>query len=133
MSVLDLQTGRIVSVNGDRQQPAACTIKIFIMIAVAQDIEAGKYSADDVEGLVLSAMGPSNTPPAYELMRIAGGGDYRAGLRRVNDIMKQLGMTALGHSDMRPTTRTSTTAMAPATTIWSPNELSVALGQAVER
>lgn len=92
VSVMDLQTGKIISINGDRQQPAACTMKIFIMIAIAQDIEAGKYRASDVEGLVVSAMGPSNTSPAYELMRIAGGGDYRAGLRRVNDIMQQLGM-----------------------------------------
>jgi hypothetical protein len=37
-------------------------------------------------------MGPSNTPPAYELIRIAGGGDYKAGIRRINDIMQQLGM-----------------------------------------
>jgi hypothetical protein len=93
VSVMDLQTGRIVSVNGDRQQPAACTNKIFIMIAIAQDIEAGKYTEADVESLVLSAMGPSNTLPAYELIRIAGGGDYVAGLHRINGIMQQMGMT----------------------------------------
>lgn len=93
VSVTDLQTGRMVSVNGNRPQPAACTIKIFIMIAIAQDIEAGKITESQVYNLVLSAMGPSNTPPAYELIRIAGSGDYAAGVRRVNDIMRGLGMT----------------------------------------
>jgi hypothetical protein len=91
VSVLDLQTGQMVSVNGDRAQLAACSIKIFIMMAVAQDIEAGLYTADSVEALVLDAMGPSNTWPARELIRIIGGGDIGAGVHRVNAIMWGLG------------------------------------------
>jgi hypothetical protein len=91
VSVLDLQTDQLISVNGGRAQMAACSIKIFIMMAVAQDIEAGRYTADSVEYLVLDAMGPSNTPPARELIRIIGGGDIGAGVHRVNRIMRELG------------------------------------------
>lgn len=92
VAVTDLQTGRTIAINGDRQQPAACTPKIFIMVAIAEDISAGKYTTADVDDLVRSAMGPSNTAPARELIRIAGNGDINAGIRRVNEIMQRLGM-----------------------------------------
>lgn len=92
VSVTDLQTGRTISINGDRQQPAACTVKVFIMVAIAEDISAGKYTTDDVDDLVHSAMGPSNTAPARELIRIAGGGDINAGIHRINEIMQRVGM-----------------------------------------
>lgn len=92
VTVTDLQTGQQISINGDRPQLAACTNKIFIMVAVAQDIAAGKYTAADVEHLVIPAMGPSLTPQAKELIRIIGDGDIGAGLRRMNAIMQELGM-----------------------------------------
>lgn len=91
VSVTDLQTGETVSVNGSTPLPAACTIKIFIMFAVAQDIEAGKYTEADVADLVQGAMGPSATWPARELIRIIGGNDVGAGVHRVNKIMWDLG------------------------------------------
>ena len=93
VSVTDLQTGQTISVNGSRPQPAACTIKIAIMMVVAQDIEAGRYTAAEVDSLVRDAMGPSNTWPARELLRYAGGGDIGVGVRRVNALMQSLGMT----------------------------------------
>jgi beta-lactamase class A len=91
VSVTDLQTGETISVNGSRRQLAACTIKIPIMIAVAQDIESGRYSADEVVELVKAAMGPSYTPPARELLRLVGQGDIGAGVRRVNAILREFG------------------------------------------
>jgi beta-lactamase class A len=92
VSVTDLQTGRTIGVNGDRPQMSACTIKIFIMMAVAQDIEAGKYTHDDIAGLVQSAMGPSNTWPARELIKRVGNGSVGDGIHRINAIMWDLGM-----------------------------------------
>ncbi len=91
VSVLDLQSGQMISVNGTRPQQAACTIKIPILMAVAQDIAAGRYTAEAVAELVQSAMGPSNTPPARELLGIIGDGDIGAGIRRANAIMWDLG------------------------------------------
>lgn len=88
LTVLDLQTGESVSFHGNRRQLAACTIKIPIMVAVAQDITAGKYTAADVEHLVIPAMGPSLTWHARELLRITGDGDVGAGVRRANAIMQ---------------------------------------------
>ncbi|HEY0733858.1 MAG TPA: serine hydrolase [Herpetosiphonaceae bacterium] len=93
VSVTDLQTGQTIAVNGDSPKLAACTVKIVIMMAVAQDIEAGRYSEADVASLVQAAMGPSYTPPARELLQIVGDGDIGAGIRRVNEIMWSLGAT----------------------------------------
>lgn len=93
VSVTDLQTGQTISVHGDRPQLAACTIKIVLLMAVAQDIEAGRYTADDVAELVQSAMGPSNTWPARELLGQIGGGDIGAGVHRVNALLDELGAT----------------------------------------
>ena len=93
VSVTDLQTGKTISINGARPQLAACTIKIPIMMVVAHDIEIGRYSAAEVEPYVLSAMGPSNTAPARELLRYAGDGDIGVGINRVNELMQSLGMT----------------------------------------
>ncbi len=93
LTVVDLQTGQIISINGSRQQLAACTIKVGIMFAVAQDIEAGKYSEAEVAALVESAMGPSHTAPARELLRLVGDGDIGSGVQRVNQIMWDLGAT----------------------------------------
>ncbi|MEZ4569672.1 MAG: serine hydrolase [Thermomicrobiales bacterium] len=92
VTVLDIQTGETVSVNGDQRYLAACTIKIPIMIAVARDITAGKYTAADVQHLVLPAMGPSLTWPARELLRITGDGDVGAGVHRANAIMESYGV-----------------------------------------
>jgi beta-lactamase class A len=93
VSVMDLQSQQTIAVNGARSQVAACTIKIPIMIAAAQDIEAGHYTAEDVAGLVEPMMGPSYIEPARELLDIIGGGDIGAGIRRVNQIMWDLGAT----------------------------------------
>lgn len=93
ISVLDLQTGNLISINGDRRQFAACSNKMPIMVAVAQDIAAGKYTAADVDYLVRPAMGPSANPPAKALIKLAGDGDVGAGLRRINQIMWDLGAT----------------------------------------
>ena len=92
LTVLDVQTGQSISINGSRRQLAACTIKIPIAIAIAQDISAGKYTAADVEHLVIPAMGPSTTWHARELLRITGDGDVGAGVRRANDIMSRYGV-----------------------------------------
>lgn len=92
VSITDLQTGKTISINGSRPQLAACTIKIPIMMVLARDIEAGRYTAAEVEPYVLSAMGPSNTAPAKELIRYIGGGDIGVGINRINELMQTIGM-----------------------------------------
>lgn len=93
VAVTDLQSGRTISVNGMRRQYAGCTIKIVLMMAVAQDIEAGKYTEADVAELVQRAMGPSQVYPAHVLFEMIGDGKAGVGVRRVNQIMWDLGAT----------------------------------------
>jgi beta-lactamase class A len=47
MFFVDLQTGDYLDINGDKAFPAASTIKLPILIALFQDIEAGKVRLDE--------------------------------------------------------------------------------------
>jgi hypothetical protein len=94
VSVTDLQSGQTISVNGDQLRPASCTIKIPLMIAITRDISAGLYTHNDIAGLVYEAMSPSLTPPARELISIAGGGSVGTGVDRINRIMDEFGATS---------------------------------------
>ncbi len=53
MFFLDLDTGNYLNIGGDRVFPAASTIKLPILIAFFQDLDAGKVSLD--ESLVMRA------------------------------------------------------------------------------
>lgn len=47
MFFLDLDTGNYLDINGDRVFPAASTIKLPILVAFFQDLDAGKVSLDE--------------------------------------------------------------------------------------
>ena len=47
MFFLDLDTGNYLDISGDRVFPAASTIKLPILIAFFQDVDAGKVSLDE--------------------------------------------------------------------------------------
>ena len=47
MFFLDLDTGNYLDINGDRVFPAASTIKLPILLAYFQDLDAGKVSLDE--------------------------------------------------------------------------------------
>ncbi len=93
LGVTDLQTGQSISVNGAERLSAASTIKIFVVMVVAQDIDAGRYLESDVDDLVRAAMGLSDNAATRELLARAGGGDVGNGVRRVNNLMVGLGAT----------------------------------------
>jgi beta-lactamase class A len=48
MFFLDLDTGNYLDINGGRVFPAASTIKLPILIAFYQDLDAGKVSLDEI-------------------------------------------------------------------------------------
>jgi beta-lactamase class A len=48
MFFLDLQTGNYLDIGGDRVFPAASTIKLPILLAFFQDLDAGKVSLDEM-------------------------------------------------------------------------------------
>lgn len=93
LGVTDIQTGKSISVNGTERLSAASTIKIFVVMVVAQDIDAGRYPESDVNDLVRAAMGLSDNAATRELLARAGGGDVGNGVTRVNGLMKELGAT----------------------------------------
>lgn len=93
IGVTDLQTGKSISVNGAERLSAASTIKIFVVMVVAQDIDAGRYPESDVSDLVRATMGLSDNAATRELLALAGGGNVGNGVRRVNDLMAGLGAT----------------------------------------
>ncbi len=47
MFFLDLDTGNYLSINGERAFPAASTIKLPILVAFFQDVDAGKVKLDE--------------------------------------------------------------------------------------
>lgn len=57
IGVTDLQTGQSISINGSERLSAASTIKIFVTMVIAQDIDAGRYPASDVDDLMHAMMG----------------------------------------------------------------------------
>jgi beta-lactamase class A len=67
MFFLDLDTGNYLDIKGDRVFPAASTIKLPILIAFYQDVDAGKVSLDETlvmkSDLVASGSGTMQDEP----------------------------------------------------------------------
>ncbi|MEG4057759.1 MULTISPECIES: serine hydrolase [unclassified Microcoleus] len=67
MFFLDLDTGNYLDIKGDRVFPAASTIKLPILIAFYQDVDAGKVSLDETlvmkSDLVASGSGTMQDRP----------------------------------------------------------------------
>ncbi|MBE9183813.1 serine hydrolase [Microcoleus sp. LEGE 07076] len=67
MFFLDLDTGEYLDIKGDRVFPAASTIKLPILIAFYQDVDAGKVSLDETlvmkSDLVASGSGTMQDEP----------------------------------------------------------------------
>lgn len=93
VTVTDLQTDQPVSVNGSHSQTAASTIKIYVAIAIAQQIDAGKFTRSNVDGLMRAMMGLSDNEAAYELLEMLGNGSIVAGTNAINSVARDLGAT----------------------------------------
>lgn len=69
MFFLDLETGNYLDINGDRIFPAASTIKLPVLIAFFQDVDAGKVSLDEIltmrPDLVASGSGTMQDEPDW--------------------------------------------------------------------
>lgn len=93
VSITDLQSRETVSVCGAREQPAASTIKLFVAIGIAQEIDAGDIKRDAVDGLMRAMMSSSDNQSSYELIEMLGHGNIVAGTAKVNAIAQALGTT----------------------------------------
>ncbi len=69
--VIDVETGNYVNIDGDRVFPAASTIKLPILMAFFEAVDAGKINLDDVltarRDLIASGSGTLQYHPGKEL------------------------------------------------------------------
>lgn len=83
--------GAHTDVGGSESMVSASVIKLFIMGAVYQDIEAGLLSHDAVYSDVYSMITASDNDAANRLVRSLGGGDAAAGMGKVNSFARSIG------------------------------------------
>lgn len=94
VAVTDLQTGQTVSVYGDRQQVAGCIWNLSVIIRTLRDAQEGRYPLEEVEALIRQTLWASDAATAFRLYGIVGDGDHVAGVQRVLDMARALGLTA---------------------------------------
>lgn len=70
---------------------SASLIKLFIMGAVYEEIEAGNIAHDDVYADIKTMIQNSSNDAANSLTRLLGGGDAAAGMARVNRFADSIG------------------------------------------
>lgn len=93
LSVDDLQSGERISISGTRPQAGACTINLFLLLAVVDDLQNGLYSINEVDWMVKAAVGASDPKWARVLLIKTGGGSLMRGVDRVNQVMESIGAT----------------------------------------
>ncbi len=91
-AVTDFQTGESIDVAGDSLRLPGCTINFFVLLSVVMDVEAGHYPESEVGQLISSTTWSSNAVTGRALLLKTGGGDIRAGVEKVNDLMTSLGL-----------------------------------------
>jgi hypothetical protein len=92
VAVTDLQTGETVSVRGDERQLSGCSMNLFVLFRAALDVEEGRYSLETVDALMRATTWSSNAKTARDLYIIAGGGNGVEGVRRVEELIRSLGL-----------------------------------------
>jgi hypothetical protein len=93
-AVTDLQSMETIGVGIDRPHLAGCVANLFAIIATLQDVDAGKYSLESVDATIRQTIWASDATAAYQLYRLAGGGNPVEGVRRVGVLYESLGMHA---------------------------------------
>lgn len=88
--VLDLTTGDEISILGDVAFSAASTVKVPIMLEYLRALPVAP-SAEEA-WLLANSLLCSNNSSSNLLMEIIGGGDVFAGLRRVTDTIRAVGI-----------------------------------------
>jgi beta-lactamase class A len=104
-AVTDLQTGEHISVNGERQQRAACVMNLFAIIAALRDVQAGFFPLQDVDALIRQTIYASDAVTGRVLYEKVGAGDVVAGVGRVRQLQRDvIGMqsTQLDHPPAFP-------------------------------
>jgi hypothetical protein len=94
VAITDLRAGETVDVNGTDVRLPGCTINLFALIRVAEDLQFGRYPEPEPGDLIGQTINRSDPITARRLMiDWIGAGDETAGVTRVNDFIHALGMT----------------------------------------
>jgi beta-lactamase class A len=98
--VADMATGAAISMN-NHQQPSASLIKLYIMLAVFQQINDGQLSDDtQIDGLLTQMITVSSNQAANSLVSTLGNGDVTQGFKVVNATATRYGFTQSSQTDL---------------------------------
>ena len=94
-AITDLQTGETVDVGGYDNRLPGCTINLFVLMRVVEDLQFGRYPEPQPGDLISRTIYGSNPITARDLLKgWLGGGDVARGISVVNDWVHALGMNA---------------------------------------
>ena len=93
--VEDLEAGVGVRAEKDaacgESMVSASIVKIFIMAAAYEDIDAGKFSEEALSDDIYEMITYSDNEATNRLVTVLGGGDPEAGMARVNEYARSVG------------------------------------------
>ena len=92
VSVMNLQTGEKVHVNGDDLCNTGCTINWLVLMSVVKDLEKGMYPEEEVGKDIENTIRYSDAFLARKLLIRTGNGNVIKGLEKVNGIINDIGL-----------------------------------------
>lgn len=87
VSVIDLQTGELVSYRGNELQRSGCVINVFPLLLAMNDIANGYTDLDSFAATMDDILGYSDAAAAFDLYTMLGDGDVYVGMERVEYLM----------------------------------------------
>ncbi len=94
ISLLDLQTDAQISLGGDIPREPGCVINQFVLYSIVQDFQRNLYEYQPLARSIYLAVGESKAAVAEGLLRdYIGGGEVEAGVKRINQMIRGLGLT----------------------------------------
>lgn len=127
ISVIDLQSGEAADLHGDEAREPGCTVNLFVLISVVQDLEAGRYAEPAVGADIASTIRHSSASRGRALLVRTGDGDVWRGIDKVNALIRALGLRSTLYDHPPGYWQTASRYGRPNTT--TANEMTQALGQ----
>jgi hypothetical protein len=95
VAITDLRTGETIDVNGTANRLPGCTVNLFALMRVTQDLQFGVYPEPEPGDLIGQTINRSDPITSRTLVKYwLGAGDLGRGLNVVNDYVQALGMSA---------------------------------------
>jgi hypothetical protein len=95
IAVTDLRTGETIDINGANVRLPGCTINLFVLMKVVEELQFGRYPEPVPGDLIGQTINRSDPITSRRLMRDwIGGGDLYRGVGNVQAFIQSLGMTS---------------------------------------